>query len=448
MPYQISSFCIALLLAAPLLVGCALDSRTSNFEPAPEVGQGGALGGGGSAGEGSQGEPAAVGGSGPQSGPGAGSPEAPGRAATPARPSDCASAEPLPDTIDEDRTIGPGCVRIRRTTVISEATLTVLPGTTVLMEAAAYLDADAQLVAIGTADQPIVFTSSSAAPLPGDWQCVRVGQNASNSQLEHVIFEYGGQPCGATGAGNATTLDVAAPLRGIRDVTVRDSLNHGIMLSSSAAVRAFSNNHFARNGDASIQLDAAQILQLGTGNSFEDADDYIEVVAGSTLSSNGTWLNQGVPFRVQSMVVAPGLDVTVAAGVRVEMLGGTIDAFNANFNLEGTEAEPVVFTSAQKNPKPGDWGCLSYSYTSVTPHIDHAIFEYAGSGSGCLGSSTKAALVAPNSSNVTNTIFRYIDGVGISARDNCNVNDWCQNQFVEVALGPFECEGTFMPCPD
>ena len=446
MPDQISSFCIALLFAAPFFVGCALDSRSpGNLEPAPEVEQGGALGGGGSAGEGSQ--ASAVGGSGQQSGPGAGSPEAPGRAATPARPSDCASAEPLPDTIDADRTIGPGCVRIRRTTVIAEATLTVLPGTTVLMEAAAYLDADAQLVAVGTADQPIVFTSSSPAPLPGDWQCVRVGENASNSQLEHVIFEYGGQPCDATGAGNATTLDIAAALRGIRDVSVRDSLNHGIMLARSAAVRAFSNNHFARNGDASILLDAAQILRLGTGNRFEDADDYIEVVAGGEISSSGTWLNQGVPFRVQSMGVTTGLDVTVAAGVRVEMLGGTIEVVNANFNLEGTEAEPVVFTSAQKDPQPGDWGCLAFSYTSVTPHIDHAIFEYAGSGSGCLNVSTKAALIAPNSSNVTNTIFRHIDGVGISTRDDCNVNDWCQNQFLDVALGPFECEGTFTPCP-
>jgi hypothetical protein len=128
-------------------------------------------------------------------------------------------------------------------------------------------------------------------------------------------------------------------------------------------------------------------------------------------------------------------------------MSGTIDAFNANFNIEGTEADPVVFTSAQKEPKPGDWGCLLYSYSDVTPRIDHAIFEYAGSGRGCLGSSTKAAVIAPNSSNITNTIFRYIDGVGISTRFECNVDAWCQNQFIEVASGPFECEGVLTACP-
>jgi len=306
-------------------------------------------------------------------------------------------------------------------------------------------DIGSHLIAIGTAEQPILFTSAADNPLPGDWQCVRIGVDGSDSELEHVTFEYGGQSCGATGAGNATTLDIEAPLRGIRNVTVRDSSNYGIMMFDRAAVRAFSDNHFAGNAQASILIDAHQIFQLGTGNTFEDADDFIEV-RNSSIESSGTWLKQSVPFRVQNLGVVNGNNVTIAAGVRFEM-SGTIDAFDANFNIEGTAEEPVVFTSAQENPQPGDWGCLLYSYTTVTPRIDHAIFEYAGSGRGCLGSSTKAALIAPNASNITNTIFRYIDGVGISTRFECPVADWCQNEFIEVADGPFDCEGTYTPCP-
>jgi len=53
----------------------------------------------------------------------------------------------------------------------------------------------------------------------------------------------------------------------------------------------------------------------------------------------------------------------------------------------------------------------------------------------------------PNSSNITNTIFRYIDGVGISTRGECKVSDWCSNEFTQVASGPFECEGSLTPCP-
>jgi hypothetical protein len=365
----------------------------------------------------------------------------------------CARAETLPDAILEDLTVGPGCVRIQRTEVTSGATLTILPGTTVLMAASAYLnvtplsDAASHLVAVGTPDKPIVFTSASNAPLPGDWQCVRIGINGSDSQLEHAVFEYGGAACGATGAGAQTMLDIEAPLRAIRNVSVRDSSSYGVTLHDGAAVRDFSSNRFARNGKGSILVDAEQILRLGTGNSFEGEGDYIEVVEGSSFSANsdGTWRAQGVPFRVQNMGLDPGANVTVAAGVRFEM-SGSIDAFNAGFNIEGTAAEPVVFTSAQRSPKPGDWGCLLYSYTTVTPRIDHAIFEYAGSGRGCEGSSTKAALIAPNNSSVTNTIFRHIDGVGISTRFECPVSDWCQNEYLEVSEAPFLCESTPTTC--
>jgi len=446
-PLMIASF------AAVALSGCALDSRSPknvmSANPETADGMGGASGT-----DSTQPGAAGTGGSSPGSSSSASSNAGGGSGGedTAARRADCKDAQLLPDRIMADRTIGPGCVRIQRTSVESGATLTIQPGTTVLMEAAGLLDVSslsdvgAQLVAVGTAEQPIVFTSASDEPLPGDWQCVYIDQHGSNSQLEHAIFEYGGQPCNATGAGDPTTLSIEAALRGIQNVTVRDSLNYGMMLFSDAAVRAFSDNHFARNGQASILIDAHQILQLGTGNVFEDADDHIDVREGSVLASNGTWLEQGAPFRVQNMSVSPGYNVTIAAGVRFEM-SGTIDAFNANFNIEGTEAKPVVFTSAQKNPKPGDWGCLLYSYSDVTPHIDHAIFEYAGSGQGCLGDNTKAAVVPPNSSIITNTIFRYIDGVAISTRGECNVSAWCENQFLEVASGPFECETTLTPCP-
>jgi hypothetical protein len=55
--------------------------------------------------------------------------------------------------------------------------------------------------------------------------------------------------------------------------------------------------------------------------------------------------------------------------------------------------------------------------------------------------------MAPNSSSITNTIFRYIDGVGISTRGECNLASWCQNQFIDVAEGPLLCETTYTPCP-
>ncbi|HKO93178.1 MAG TPA: hypothetical protein VJU61_18610, partial [Polyangiaceae bacterium] len=211
-------------LAVAALFGCAFDSRSPSEierEAQTDLENRGAAPGPGNAGSSSGTEQSNVSGMGGSSGSagngGAGSGVAAGAA-------DCGDAELVPEQIQEDLTVGPGCVRMNRTLVFSGATLTILPGTTVLMQSAGYLnvlnDPGSNLVAVGTADQPILFTSANSDPLPGDWQCVRISSNASDSQLEHVTFEYGGQPCQVTGASDDTTLSIEAALRGIENVTV------------------------------------------------------------------------------------------------------------------------------------------------------------------------------------------------------------------------------------
>lgn len=54
---------------------------------------------------------------------------------------------------------------------LTGGTLTIEPGTTIKGEngSALAITRDAKLEAVGTADQPIVFTSAQANPMPGDW---------------------------------------------------------------------------------------------------------------------------------------------------------------------------------------------------------------------------------------------------------------------------------------
>lgn len=52
----------------------------------------------------------------------------------------CDQAVTLPASIDEDMTVGPGCVRILATSVTDGATLTIAAGTRVLMEPGAFLE--------------------------------------------------------------------------------------------------------------------------------------------------------------------------------------------------------------------------------------------------------------------------------------------------------------------
>ncbi len=84
--------------------------------------------------------------------------------------------------------------------------LTIDPGTQVLFEEGANLIIVGGISAVGTFEAPIVFSSASQTPAPGDWGNIRFttadttltydqdGNYIKGSRLTHCIVEYGGQP--------------------------------------------------------------------------------------------------------------------------------------------------------------------------------------------------------------------------------------------------------------
>lgn len=87
--------------------------------------------------------------------------------------------------------------------------------------------------------------------------------------------------------------------------------------------------------------------------------------------------------------------LTVAMGVTLEIRPGTTVRFarydsNADqigereiflqgrLLARGTAAEPIVFTSAEKNPRMADWGAVNIMMSEIEPNIiEHCLFEYA-----------------------------------------------------------------------
>lgn len=428
------------------LAACSLDSRglsPGEEEPGDDGrdGEPGASAAGAPSGSAdSRNEPS--GGGSPQNELSAGANRGEGSPSPGALVGDCADIEPLPRQIEESLRVGPGCVRVAVTGIDGSATLTIEPGTTVLMEEGGYINAASELVAVGTPEAPIVFTSASLEPLPGDWECIRFGPNASGSRLEHVIVEYGGAPCGATGGSYEAALHIEAAIQAVRNVSVLESAGRAVRLDRGGEVRDFSNNRFARNAVPSIEANIDTVAALGTGNVFESEGDHIQIATSQTsLRSVGRWRNQGVPLRTNAFGLTPEAEVTVEAGVRIELRGGSIDAFLGRFDIEGSAEYPVVFSSAGDAPVPGDWGCLWYSSGNATaPRIEHAIFEYAGGGQGCSGARERTALWVPGDATITNVSFRDIAGSAIKTRDECAVEAWCSNEFVRIGAPPLDCD--------
>jgi hypothetical protein len=351
----------------------------------------------------------------------------------------CDGAEPLPRSIETDLTVGPGCVRIDDTEVNGDATLTVLPGTRVeflpggFLSVARYGGA-ATLAAVGTAAEPIVFTSSNASPRAGDWQCIYLG--GDGSELDNVVVEYGGAACGATGSGSEGMLQIFGSPRGITHSILRDSSTVGVLLEGTPTL--FENDTFERNSQAPLRVSANSLTSIGTPNSY-DPDDVI-IVESDLVTRSGTWIDPGVPYRFTGGFGIQG-EITVAAGVRVEMTDGSLDV--GTFDILGTEEAPVVFTSAQADPRPGDWGCI---HSNAALRIEHAVFEYAGSGQGCTGGSYRVAVMALEGTTITDSVFREIEGAAFQSA-SCDIGGWCANTFENVSEGPIQCGDELVACP-
>ncbi|HEX2874771.1 MAG TPA: hypothetical protein VHP33_26150 [Polyangiaceae bacterium] len=409
------------------IVACSDDDGGSATD-----GVGGEAGAGGSAG--AAGEPSASAGAGGEAGGGG-----------------CIE---LPESVTEDLTVGPGCVTMYRTSIDENATLTIAPGTTIQVESGGFLnvgvygDASA-LVAKGTEEEPIVFTSAAASPAAGDWQCIRVEHGSAATELSYVSIDYAGSPCNADGAGIEGSLQIKSPAR-VDHVSVTHSSSHGIYIMPDGAVRKFEDLTFADNERESLKVSSKQLVKLGQNLTFEDDGERILIDNQFALGTSGTVLAQPVPFLVEgTLSIDDDAQVVFDAGLELQLDGGSVQVFNADLDVAGTADKPVRFTSAAATPSAGDWGCLFYDAPQGTATIEHAVFEYGGNGVGCTGAEYKALLVAPASATISNVTFSSSDDAGIiwACSDEPIPAGWCDNTFTDVTTpidctfgGPVSCE--------
>ena len=108
-------------------------------------------------------------------------------------------SDPYADVISSDLVIGGGEqdeITILTTMVITnDATLTIEPRTTLHFAPGSGIVVDqGQIQAMGTALEPIVFTSENVllgTAAPGDWPGITIKNGDTGSVLEHVFIEYG-----------------------------------------------------------------------------------------------------------------------------------------------------------------------------------------------------------------------------------------------------------------
>lgn len=386
---------LALALAAPLASGCADDAGGAD-------GNDGSGGGGGQAPDDD--------GDGPDTEP-----------EPPTQPSGCpvptkgptvhrASAIEADETWTADGSphIVEGFIAVRKATLTIEPCAVVqfdgiYAGLTIAYPAA---PTTGNLVAEGTAERPITFQGLDGAR----WGHVLV-EAGGTARLAHVTMENGG---GYDDRGGTLFVhgDGTLPTRHdvfVDHVTIRDSAGAGVVLDRLGAFTADSDALVITGSGTElwphpVLTDEHGIGTLPRGDYTGNLVDKIHVNPTSRLLESATMKNLGVPYAIgtfpeddfvvgSDVVGAPAI-LTIEPGVRIEMHRGT--SFEAEhwtndepatgaIVAEGTAEQPIVFTSGEATPQPGDWQGLWFGGVALAENsFRHVRLEYTGADCGCI----------------------------------------------------------------
>ncbi len=266
-------------------------------------------------------------------------------------------------TVSDDETWDPeGNPHLVQGELVVRATLTVRPGVVVRMLEDALVsvgrNSSGRLLAEGTADSGVVFTSATG--VPGDWRGIRVaaGNRADTSRFAYCTFEYGGRD------GQAMLAARGSPVV-VRSCTLRHAAGSGLGVSDSGLAEC-SRSRFDDCQEYPVVVDPASVTALGTGNAFSDNGTRGIGVTRGTLVADARWEDFGLPYYVSGSVdvadssnpvltIAPGCSLLFAdsAALRIGVgIGGALWADGG--------AGPIVFGSYPSTPGPRSWPGIEF----------------------------------------------------------------------------------------
>ena len=322
--------------------------------------------------------------------------------------------------ITTDTTLSESCYYINTDILVSNgATLSITPGVTLFFGSGMTLSvlADGAIQAVGSSDQPILFTGLESTP--GYWNGLDI-RSDRESTLNHTVVEFAGKQTSDTPANIA--LSGLGRLH-LENTMIRYSEQYGFIKSAETTLTHFANNHIRFNQGAPVNIDIDAVALLDsqsdyTGNmdAQESHQDFI-YITGAQMTVPQTWSRLNVPYRLIEREIQMREDLSIAPGSIIEL------SEDAEFEVRhpgalkaiGTEDLPIIFTGVEKTP--GYWDGLHVLYNGNPTEISHAIIEYGG-GDG--SSNTQAALSlfgVGSELALSHSTIRFSEGIGIEVRE-------------------------------
>jgi len=231
--------------------------------------------------------------------------------------------------------------------VKENVTLTIEPGVVVKFEKhpdpwkGYYIWVDGTLVAKGTPDQMITFTSNSQTPSPGDWGAIHFSPistdwdeaNATGSVIEYAIIEYGGSSQG----GGEQEIRVAP-------ITISDSSplikNNIFRFTAGQFLRIFSgspkiiSNKFQGSGESERET-----IPIFGGNPYFEGNELIR--------GGGFYIGGGTPIITRNNIIA-NLGYIYSGGIRID--GGSPEITYNNIVNNSKNGIAIIYCDGECNP--------------------------------------------------------------------------------------------------
>jgi plastocyanin len=344
-------------------------------------------------------------------------------------------------------------------TVMEDATLTFIAGSTIKFnDHYDDINVNGSLVAVGTPDEPIVFTcladdahggdtngdENSSEPEPDQWGGIWFNPSSIGNALNNAWIGYGG------GFATSAMLNVYTSGVAIQNSTIAWSAERGLYVQDASpylegnhfkgnatdgiyyyhfdelANPVLVNNTFTDNNNFAVLANMQQetIDLLLTGNSSTGSAHNGFALFGSVNAPVLFSSNPGFPFIIQDdLTVLDNASLTLSPGTTIKFNDHYDDLFiNGSLTAIGTAAEPIVFTSLADDAHEGDtngdgsdtepagdqWGGIWFGENSTANQLEHCWLGYGG------GFATSAIVnVYTSSLSIKNSIITHSPERGI-----------------------------------